>query len=63
MNRYATTRDGDLLPKLMDRARHRLATMRRTGEISEEVRRRIEQDFDAEEQRLKHFLARSQRDL
>jgi monovalent cation/hydrogen antiporter len=63
INRYATTRDGDLLPKLMDRARHRLATMRRTGEISEEVRRRIEQDFDAEEQRLKHFLARSQRDL
>jgi monovalent cation/hydrogen antiporter len=63
MNRYAARRDGDLLPKLMDHARHRLAKMRRTGEISEEVRRRIEQDLDTEEQKLKRFLARSQRDL
>jgi Na+/H+ antiporter len=63
MNLYAASRDGDLLPKLMDRARHRLAKMRQTGEISEEVRRRIERDFDMEEQRLKRFLARSQRDL
>ena len=62
INRYATSRDGDLLPKLMDHARHRLARMRRTGEISEEVRRRIERDLDLEEQRLKRFLARSQRD-
>jgi monovalent cation/hydrogen antiporter len=62
INRYAGNRDGDLLPKLMDHARHRLARMRRTGEISEEVRRRIEHDFDMEEQRLKRFLARSQRD-
>ena len=46
----------------MDNARHRLARMRRTGEISEEVRRRIEHDLDVEEQRLKRFLARSQRD-
>jgi hypothetical protein len=36
--------------------------MRRTGQISEEVRRRIERDFDMEEQRLKRFLARLQRD-
>ena len=62
INRYATSRDGDLLPKLMDHARHRLARMRRTGEISEEVRRRIEHDLDVEEQRLKRLLARSQRD-
>ena len=62
MNRYATSRDGDLLPKLMNRARHRLAKMRGSGEISEEVRRRIEQDLDLEEQRLKRFLARSHRD-
>jgi monovalent cation/hydrogen antiporter len=62
-NRYATSRDGDLLPKLMDHARHRLARMRRTGEISEDVRRRIEHDLDVEEQRLVRFLARSQRDL
>ena len=48
INRYATSRDGDLLPKLMDHARHRLARMRRTGEISEEVRRRIEHDLDLE---------------
>jgi NhaP-type Na+/H+ or K+/H+ antiporter len=63
MNRYAASRDGDLLPKLMDHARHRLAKMRRTGEISEEVRRRIEQDLDMEEQKLKRFVARAQRDL
>jgi monovalent cation/hydrogen antiporter len=63
VNRYANTKDGDLLPKLMDHARHRLAKMRRTGQISEEVRRRIERDFDMEEQRLKRFLARLQRDL
>ena len=62
INRYAISRDGDLLPKLMDHARHRLARMRRTGEISEEVRRRIEHDLDLEEQRLTRFLARSQRD-
>ena len=63
VNRYANSKDGDLLPKLMEHARHRLAKMRRTGQISEEVRRRIEQDFDIEEQRLKRFLARFQRDL
>ena len=62
INRYATSRDGELLPKLMDHARHRLARMRRTGEISEGVRRRIEHDLDVEEQRLKRFLVRSQRD-
>ena len=61
MNRYAASRDRDLLPKLMDHARHRLAKMRRTGEISEAVRRRIEQDLDMEEQRFKRFLARSHR--
>ena len=62
MNRYVASKDGALISKLMGHARHRLAKMRRTGEISEEVRRRIEQDFDMEEQRLKRFLARSQRD-
>ena len=45
----------------MDRSRRRLATMRRRGLISEEVRRRIEYDFDMEEQRLKQVLARLER--
>ncbi|HEY5779264.1 MAG TPA: Na+/H+ antiporter [Terrimicrobiaceae bacterium] len=58
MNRYAASKDRDLLPKLMNHARSRLAKMRRKGEISEEVRRRIEQDFDMEEQRIKRLLAR-----
>jgi CPA1 family monovalent cation:H+ antiporter len=58
MNRYAASKDRDLLPKLMNHARSRLAKMRRKGEISEEVRRRIEQDFDMEEQRIKRLLTR-----
>jgi Na+/H+ antiporter len=58
MNRYAASKDRDLLPKLMNRARHHLTMMRRKGEISEEIRRRIEQDFDMEEQRIKRLLTR-----
>jgi Na+/H+ antiporter len=62
MSRYAAGKDRVLLPKLMNHARFRLTEMRRTGEISEEVRRRIEQDFDMEEQRIRRFLTRLERD-
>jgi monovalent cation/hydrogen antiporter len=62
VNLYATSKDRDLLPKLMNYARRRLARMRRQGFISEEVRRRIERDFDMEEERLQRFLARLRRD-
>jgi monovalent cation/hydrogen antiporter len=58
MNLYAANKDRDLLPKLMNQARRHLARMRRQGDISEDVRRRIEQDFDMEEQRIKRLLSR-----
>jgi CPA1 family monovalent cation:H+ antiporter len=58
VNLYAASKDRDLLPKLMNYARRRLTRMRRQGVISEEVRRRIERDFDMEEERLRRFLAR-----
>ena len=61
IKRYTAGKDRDLLSKLMDHSRRRLATMRRRGLISEEVRRRIEYDFDMEEQRLKQVLARLER--
>jgi Na+/H+ antiporter len=61
IKRYAAGKDRDLLSGLMDRTRRRLATMRRRGLISEEVRRRIEHDFDMEEQRIKQVLARLER--
>ncbi len=55
-------RPRDLLPKLMNHTRRHLAKMRRQGIISEEVRRRIERDFDMDEQRIQRFLARLGRD-
>jgi monovalent cation/hydrogen antiporter len=58
MNRYAATKDRELFPVLVNHVRQRLATMRRRGEISEEVRRRIERDLDMEEQRIKRLLTR-----
>ena len=60
VNRYAIVKDRDLFPKLMNYARRRLARMRR-GIISEEIRRRIERDFDMEEERLQRLLARLER--
>jgi CPA1 family monovalent cation:H+ antiporter len=62
VKRYAAHKDRDLLPKLMNQTRRRLAKMRRQGIISEEVRRRIERDFDMDEQRIQRFLARLGRD-
>jgi monovalent cation/hydrogen antiporter len=62
VNLYAASKDRDLLPKLMNYARRRLARLRRQGVISEEVRRRIERDFDMEEERLQRFIARLGRD-
>jgi hypothetical protein len=61
INRYAASKDRELFPKLMNHARQRLTKMRRRGEISEEVRRRIEQDLDIEEQRIKRLATRLQR--
>jgi CPA1 family monovalent cation:H+ antiporter len=60
--RYANDKDRDLLPKLIRHARRKLARMRREGNISEEVRRRIERDLDIEEQRVQRFLARFRRE-
>jgi Na+/H+ antiporter len=62
MNRYAASKDRELFPKLMNHARQRLTKMRRMGEISEEVRRRIEHDLDMEEQRIKRLVTRLQSD-
>ena len=62
VKRYAAHKDRDLLPKLMNHTRRHLAKMRRQGIISEEVRRRIERDFDMDEQRIQRFLARLGRD-
>jgi monovalent cation/hydrogen antiporter len=58
MNRYAASKDRELFPVLVNHVRQHLTTMRRTGEISEEVRRRIERDLDMEEQRIKRLLTR-----
>ncbi len=44
-------------PKLLQHVRQNLATLRRKGEISEEVRKRIEHDFDIEEQRVLRLLS------
>lgn len=45
-------------PKLLQHVREKLADLRRRGEISEEVRKRIEYDFDLEEQRIVRLLTR-----
>jgi monovalent cation/hydrogen antiporter len=58
VNRYTANKERDLFPKLMNHTRRHLARMRRQGLISEEVRRRIEHDFDMEEQRVERLLAR-----
>ena len=60
INRYAASKDRELFPKLMNHARQRLTKMRRRGEISEEVRKRIEHDLDMEEQRIKRLATRLQ---
>jgi Na+/H+ antiporter len=62
MNRYVASKDRELFPKIMNHLRERLTKMRRVGEISEEVRRRIEQDLDMEEQRIKRLVARLKSD-
>jgi CPA1 family monovalent cation:H+ antiporter len=62
INRYSARKERDLLPKLMNHARGHLAKMQRQGVISEEARRRIEHDFDMEEQRIQRLLARLSRD-
>jgi len=46
-----------IYPRLMQHAREHLRRMRDEGRISEEVRRKIEYDFDMEEQRLQRIFA------
>jgi monovalent cation/hydrogen antiporter len=43
-------------PKLLQHVRENLADLRRRGKISEDVRKRIEYDFDLEEQRITRLL-------
>jgi CPA1 family monovalent cation:H+ antiporter len=47
-----------IFPQLMNHARRHLAQMRDRGEISEDLRRRIEYDFDLDERRVERILAR-----
>ena len=47
-----------IFPQLLDHARRHLAQMRDRGEISEDLRRRIEYDFDLDERRVQRILAR-----
>lgn len=54
----AITHEKQIFPALMNHARHHLKQMRREGLISEEVRKRLEYDFDLEEQRLQRVLDR-----
>jgi len=56
-NRKSSTLEKKLFPELMEHARRHLAEMRRDGAISEDVRRRIEYDFDLEEQRIQRALS------
>jgi monovalent cation/hydrogen antiporter len=58
VSRYAASKERDLFARLMNRSRRRLTRMRRRGQITEEVRRRIEYDFDMEEQRVLRLLDR-----
>lgn len=46
-------------PMLMNHARRYIAKMRSHGEISEQMRRRIEYDFDLEEQRISRIISTS----
>lgn len=54
----ASLRERQLFPQLMNHARRHLAQMRARGEISEDLRRRIEYDFDLDERRVQRILAR-----
>ena len=47
-----------IFPQLLNHARRHLAQMRDRGEISEDLRRRIEYDFDLDERRVERILAR-----
>ncbi len=47
-----------IFPQLMNHARRHLAQMRDRGEISEDLRRRIEYDFDLDERRVQRILSR-----
>ena len=58
INLLSSRHERKFFPKLMDHTRRRLARMRSEGLISEEVRKRIEYDFDLEEQRVERILAR-----
>jgi len=46
----------EIFPRLMEHARRYLANLRRKGKISEEVHKRIQYDFDLEEQRIRRML-------
>lgn len=54
----AAMHERKIFPQLMNHARRHLALMRDRGEISEELRRRIEYDFDLDERRVERILAR-----
>jgi CPA1 family monovalent cation:H+ antiporter len=57
-NRAVMQEELNVFPRLMDHARRHLKQMRRDGKISEEVRKRIEYDFDLEQQRIQRILGR-----
>jgi Na+/H+ antiporter, bacterial form len=54
----AALHERKIFPHLMNHARRHLARMRDRGEISEEMRRHIEYDFDLDERRVERILAR-----
>jgi Na+/H+ antiporter len=54
----AALQEKQIFPQLMNHARRHLAEMRDRGEISEDVRRRIEYDFDLDERRVQRILDR-----
>ena len=62
VHQYSRKKEFDLFPGLMRQVRQRMADMRAQGLITEEIRRRIERDFDMEEDRINRFLARFNRD-
>jgi len=57
-NRNSAPREKELMVRLTEEARRHLAELRRRGIISENVRQRIEYDFDLEEQRIQRILSR-----
>lgn len=54
----AASHERKIFPQLMNHARRHLAQMRDRGEISEDLRRRIEYDFDLDERRVQRILSR-----